>query len=256
MIFYINYSHIENTEDSYQYDLNVLSSSVNLIRYSCLSDCYDYDNDISLQNGMRTIVNNLEEEKVFLSYFFLESEEKEVIVDNGIELNLRIDDNEEIAVFFLNQGDNEYPKWAYGFKYNTDSFAAVATYDASKKGIEMFDEIYSFDEEKFDAKILIKPLQDNQKADYVEEENKIVYSMDSQLYGTYNSSGELFLDENSRPLYKVYYTTNGTRISYYLYDSNGNLSHFYDFGGMAYKGLKNEYDIEIGIDLKVCIFEK
>ena len=146
MIFYINHSHMENTEDSYQYDLNVLSSSVNLIRYSCLSDCYDYDNDISLQNGMRTIVNNLEEEMVFLSYFFLESEEKEVIVDNGIELNLRINDNEEIAVFFLNQGDNEYPKLAYGFKYNTDSFAAVATYDASKKGIEMFDEIYSFDD--------------------------------------------------------------------------------------------------------------
>lgn len=233
----------------------VYTPEENTISYCCLADYYDYDNDISLQNGMRTIVNDTEEEKLFLSYFFDDTEEQEIIVDNKVTLYLQKENNKETSVFFISQENNEYPKCAYGFICNTDDFVAVATYDDSKSGTEVFDEINSLDEDKFDVKSFITPLQAYQETDYVEEENKVVYSSDANIYGTYNSSGELYYDENNRPLYKEYYTTGGTRISYYLYDSNGKLSQVYDFGGMAYKGLENDPEIEIGIDLKTCIFE-
>jgi len=58
------------------------------------------------------------------------------------------------------------------------------------------------------------------------------------------------------PLYKVYYTTNGSRISYYLYNDKGEFTQFFDFGGMAYKGLDNNPDVEIGIDFETYIFKR
>ena len=64
-----------------------------------------------------------------------------------------------------------------------------------------------------------------------------------------------YYDSESRPLYRDYYVTNGGRISYYFYDENG-LSMYFDFGGMAYKGMDSNPDIEIGVDMDVYIFDR
>ena len=42
----------------------------------------------------------------------------------------------------------------------------------------------------------------------------------------------------------------------YIYNENGQLSILCDFGGMAYKGMEDNPDTEIGFPFKVYYFDK
>lgn len=237
------------------------STGYNDVRYLCLDDYYDPNDDLSMQRGMRAFVSDVDDEKAFIEKFlngegftekiFNYSETKVIIGDK---------DDEEVFIFFINVDKDEYPKIAYGFKYSLNDSVRVAKYDLSKKGEELFDSMLSLDGEKYDKAYLIRPLLDYQKKEYIKDDEgriiRIDYSSDPKTYGTYNSSGELYFDGNEMPLYKVYYTTNGSRISYYLYNDKGEFTQFFDFGGMAYKGLDNNPDVEIGIDFETYIFKR
>lgn len=237
------------------------STGYNDVRYLCLDDYYDPNDDLSMQRGMRAFVSDVDDEKAFIEKFlngegftekiFNYSETKVIIGDK---------DDEEVFIFFINVDKDEYPKIAYGFKYSLNDSVRVAKYDLSKKGEELFDSMLSLDGEKYDKAYLMRPLLDDQKKEYIKDDEgriiRIDYSSDPKTYGTYNSSGELYFDGNEMPLYKVYYTTNGSRISYYLYNDKGEFTQFFDFGGMAYKGLDNNPDVEIGIDFETYIFKR
>ena len=204
-----------------------------------LMSAYDLQDDLSLQNGMRTVVSDAETEEAFLSMFFAEGAESsaEVIEENNSKVYLGADGDEKTFVIFISQADTEYPKQAYGFKYKVDGAEVVG------------------EEEFFD---LINPLSVDQDKTYVKDDNgatvKVEYTTDPQENGTYNSSGEVFMNAKEMPLYRVYYVTDGSRVSYYLYDEQGKLEQCLDFGGMAFKGMEENPDIEIGVDCQIYLF--
>lgn len=237
------------------------STGYNDVRYLCMGDYYNPNDDLSMQRGMRAFVSNADDEKAFIDNFLNEERFTEKTINySETKVIIGDKDDEEVFMFFINMNKEDYPKIAYGFKYSLNDSVNVAKYDLSKKGEELFDSMLSLDGEKYEKAYLIRPLLDYQKKEYIkDDEDRIIridYSSDPKTYGTYNSSGELYFDENEKPLYKVYYATNGTRISYYLYNDKGEFIQFFDFGGMAYKGLDNNPDVEIGIDFETYIFDR
>ena len=100
----------------------------------------------------------------------------------------------------------------------------------------------------------LKPLTDEKDVSFIRnEENRLIkaeYNSNPQKYGTYNSTGVIYYDENERAILREYYTTEGTKYTVYVYDDD-NLVMICDFGGMAYKGLEGFSETEIGMDFKV-----
>ncbi len=230
------------------------------IKYIDLSDSYNLNDDSSLQKGMGTLVHDETEQEVFLTYFFSESDNQEVIEESGVKVYLGTNDNKYEVVFLFKVGEADFPKYAYGFDYSSCEAIEEDQFDASKEGDSVFDSISSLDGSEYEKLDLIKPLLDYQDKTYSKDENdeivKVEYTMDAEKYGTYNSSGELFYDNSGRPLYKEYYVTSGTRYTYYLYNEDDKLVQIFDFGGMAYTGLEDNPNIEIGIDFQTYIFER
>ena len=100
----------------------------------------------------------------------------------------------------------------------------------------------------------LDPLADHQDITYTKNEDgklvKAEYSSDPKEYGTYDSTGVVYYDENERPVLKEYYTTSGNRYMAYVYEEN-KLVMICDFGGMAYKGMDDDPDTEIGMDFSI-----
>ena len=222
-----------------------------------LCDLYDYEDDLSLQNGVYSVITDSESEEAFWAYFYTESDSFDVIEEADAKILKGSSDGKNVFVAFLGENDAGYPKYAYGFKYSPDDAIVEAKYDSSKKGDEIFDEVYSLNGEKYDLFDLVKPLLDYQEKTYVKDNNKIVkveYSADPKEHGTYNSSGTVYYDEQERPFYKSYYSTSGTRYTIYLYNTEGDLNQIFDFGGLPYKELEGNPSLDIGIDVTIYFF--
>ena len=228
-----------------------------IIKHISLSDLYDYEDDESLKNGMWARVDDANAEKEFLSYFFDDAADMKVIETSTSKVYLGQEDGENIFVFIVN---DEYGNDAYGFRYSLNDAVIEGKYDKTKNGDELFDYMYSLDGEKYFYTDALKPLLDYQEKNYVKDEDgsivKVEYDSDAYEYGTYNSSGELYFDDKERPLYRLYYVTSGSRFCYYLYNDNDELVQIFDFGGMPYKGLEENPEIAIGVDLSTYIFER
>ena len=228
-----------------------------IIKHISLSDLYDYEDDESLKNGMWARVDDANAEKEFLSYFFDDEADMKVIETSTSKVYLGQEDGENIFVFIVN---DEYGNDAYGFRYSLDDAVIDGKYDKTKNGDELFDYMYSMDGEKYLYTDDLKPLLDYQEKNYVKDDDgsivKVEYDSDAYEYGTYNSSGELYFDDKERPLYRLYYVTSGSRFCYYLYNDNDELVQIFDFGGMPYKGLEENPEIAIGVDLSTYIFER
>lgn len=224
-----------------------------------LCDLYDYEDDLSLQNGVYSVITDSESEEAFLSYFYTESDSFDVIEEADAKILKGASDGKNVFVVFFSENDAGYPKYAYGFKYSPDDAIVEAKYDSSKKGDEIFDEVYSLNGEKYELFDSVKPLLDYHEKTYVKDNNKIVkveYSADSKEYGTYNSSGIVYYDEQERPFYKSYYSTSGTRYTIYLYNADGEVAQIFDFGGLSYKRLQGNPNLDIGIDVIIYFFER
>ena len=128
---------------------------------------------------------------------------------------------------------------------------------------------YKFEENKFvekyipdgseyiDQNYLINPYQDKYElTDTLDDNGKLIkqeYLSDIDEYGTYDSSGTIFYDENEEPFYKYYYVTSGSRFTFYLRD-NGKLRWICDIGGMAYSAMEGNDDTEVGMLYKIYRF--
>ncbi|MBE5910370.1 hypothetical protein [Pseudobutyrivibrio sp.] len=84
------------------------------IKYIDLSDSYNLNDDSSLQKGMGTLVHDETEQEVFLTYFFPESDNQEVIEESRVKVYLGTNDNEYEVVFLFKVGEADFPKYAYG----------------------------------------------------------------------------------------------------------------------------------------------
>ena len=209
------------------------------ITYISLTASYDKDDEASLQRGMCTEVNNADEEKDFLAYFFDESSDPKVIESAGSTAYIGTVGDENVFVLLIHDGESGYPEYAYGFRYSTND-----AMEAPENGPINY----------------IAPVQTYQDQNVITDDEgniiKVEYSCDAHEYGTFNSTGTVYYDDNGNAVYREYYSTNGTRVSYYLYNDDNELIQYMDFGGMPYSGLESNPDIAIGVNFETYIFEK
>lgn len=229
------------------------------IRYVSIIDTYDPDDEETMKNGMWTKLEDAEDEREFLAYFFTDPSGLEVTEEANAKLYMGTVDDKNVFVALMSYEDTEYPKDAYGFKYSLDNYTVVAKYDATKTGDEVYDTILSPDGSDYYELNTIKPLWDYQEKEYFKDTDgkvvKVKYDSDPFEYGTYNSTGTLYYDSKERPFYRDYMVTSGGRRCFYFYDEHGKISQILDFGGMCYKGLEENDDIGIGVDFEVYMFE-
>lgn len=194
-------------------------------------DNTDAKNKDKLLNSMRSVVNDHSEERDFIGSF-IENPENAIFAENTAYKIIRdISEDESSIVFLIKGEDSEYPEIAYGLRFEESKAvdeASVTDY--------------------------LDPLADHQDITYTKnEDGKLAsaeYSSDPKEYGTYDSTGVVYYDENERPVLKEYYTTSGTRYMAYVYEEN-KLVMICDFGGMAYKGMDDDPDTEIGMDFSI-----
>ena len=194
-------------------------------------DNTDAKNEDKLLNSMRSVVNDHSEESDFIGSF-IENPENAIFAENPAYKIIRDMSEDESSVVFLIKGeDSEYPEIAYGLR---------------------FEESKSVDEASVTD--YLDPLADHQDITYTKNEDgklvKAEYSSDPQEYGTYDSTGVVYYDESERPVLKEYYTTSGNRYMAYVYEDD-KLVMICDFGGMAYKGMDDDPDTEIGMDFSI-----
>ncbi|MCQ2483573.1 MAG: hypothetical protein MJ153_08820 [Clostridia bacterium] len=247
---------LENTEtdETVQLTENVDSKTVY---------CYDYrlyidaDDEESLQKSIRTSVNDLAEEQEFLSDYIQDDTEYELINEAGSRLFIINDDCEISFVFMVGAGEEEYPQKVFALNVDKDKLIPEATFDENIAGVNVFGSLLDLQGEAYQGREYMQPLQDYYTVEYTRDsDNKIIsasYNVDSDEYGTFNSSGELFYDVNENVFYRRYYTTGGTRYSVYLFNED-KLYMYIDFGGTAYTGISGNPDIELGFDFKLYRF--
>ncbi len=230
------------------------------VKYVSLTDEFDYEDDDTLKNGMCMEIEDSVSENQFLSLFFEESVEKKIIEDSKSKVYIGKNKDRNVFVAVINGLNGEYPKYAYGFKYPECNAVTKAKYDPTKKGEDVFDAIFNLDGTVYENIEVMKPLLDYQEKEYIRNKDnkieKVKYHSDPNVYGTYNDEGEVFFDKKGRPWFRDYYMTSGTKFSYYLYNEEDELIQYFDFGGMAYKGLEENNDIAIGVDFETYIFER
>ena len=194
-------------------------------------DNTDVKNEDKLLNSMRSVVNDHSEERDFIGSF-IENPENAIFAENTAYKIIRdISEDESSIVFLIKGEDSEYPEIAYGLR---------------------FEESKSVDEASVTE--YLDPLADHQDITYTKnEDGKLAsaeYSSDPQEYGTYDSTGVVYYDESERPVLKEYYTTSGNRYMVYVYEED-KLVMICDYGGMAYKGMDDDPDTEIGMDFSI-----
>lgn len=219
---------------------------------------YDKKDDMSLQNGMRSIIDDEISESAFISYFFNDSEMREKLEYGKSVVYLgKVDDERKIVVIINMTDEGDYPKLACGFKYNISEFEKVGMYDTSRKNNPYY-EMKDLEGKIMDEYKDIQPIKD----DYIKEFNydyknfvEVKYKGDQTDIGTYNSSGKVYFDLDDMPLFRKYYYTSGDMYSFYFYDKSGRLIQYCDFGGMAVRGLEENQDISIGVPFHAYIFD-
>ena len=219
---------------------------------------YDYNDDSSLKNGIRKMVNNSEEEKEFIDSIFDSGEQYRSYEYPESTVYLYDSDDESKFVFVTNHKETEYSKEVYGIIVDKKELELEARYDADSTAENIFDNLLALNGKDYSYADCLRPYAEYQETyDYVTKNNQTVsyrYEHDSQIYGTYNSSGIVYVYDN-KACYKEYYVTSGSKSIYYIYNENGQLSILCDFGGMAYKGMEDNPDTEIGFPFKVYYFE-
>jgi len=196
-------------------------------------DNTDVKNENKLLNSMRSVVNDHSEESDFIGSF-IENPENAIFAENPAYKIIRDMSEDESSIVFLIKGeDSEYPEIAYGLR---------------------FEESKAVDSSEYPLTDYMEPLADHQDVTVIKDESgktvKAEYSTDPKEYGTYDSTGVVYYDESGRPVLKEYYTTSGNRYMAYVYEEN-ELVMICDFGGMAYKGMDDDPDTEIGIDFSI-----
>jgi hypothetical protein len=218
-------------------------------------DIIDVKNEEDLLSSMRTVINDSSEEEAFAARF-IDDLETATITDNSVIKIVREEFDENCSIVFFIKNENfDYPEIAYGIRFDEKKAKeeALLTIDEDK---DVFDRICALDGAEYDLIDFLKPLTDYQDITYYRsEENKLIkaeYASDDQIYGTYNSTGVLYYDENERAILREYYTTSGNRFLSYIYDDE-KLTMICEFGGRAYKGLDDSSETEIGMDFMVYI---
>ena len=244
-------------------DHAVIHDTYKEVKLVSISDSYDTNNDSTMQNGMYTRLEDSAGEEEFLSYFFEDPSDLQIIEDAYAKVYMGMIDDKNIFVALISDEESEpdgYPKYAYGFRYSMENAITEAIYDSSKKGEEVFDTITASDGTEYLNLKNIKPLMDYHEKNIIKNDDgtiaKVEYSSDDKTYGTYNSSGELYYDKKERPWYRYYYVTSGRKYCFYIFDDDDNILQCLDFGGMPYKGLEANPDIAIGVDVEVYQFER
>lgn len=213
----------------------------------------------SPENTMRTLVTNSSEADAFVSMFITD-------YDNCIEYNYPNSDvfilkngPETNMVFLISQSEEGgYPKTAYGCRYKTEDMKPEAIIKQVPDTVNEL-EYYSPNGPAYtDEFELLNPHKDKYvyTGDMYDAENTLIkrtYTSDSLEYGTYDSTGTIYYDEDMMPFCKTYYVTSGDRTTFYIRE-DGTLKWICDFGGMAYSGMEGNDNIEIGIDFKIYQF--
>lgn len=94
-------------------------------------------------------------------------------------------------------------EWLFHYKLIPE-----ATFDENIAGVNVFGSLLDLQGEAYQGREYMQPLQDYYTVEYTRDsDNKIIsasYNVDSDEYGTFNSSGELFYDVNANVFYRRY----------------------------------------------------
>ena len=233
---------VENTKDVYCFDFYKIT---------------DLKDENSVQKSTRTILKDSDEEKEFKDKF-LEDGAYETL--DYPECKVYYSDSSDGFgyVFVFEKDESEYPKFAYGCTGNKEDNILLAKYDADCTFENIFDNMYTPDEEEFYADHM-KPFADYQETAVYETDEEtgvtiFTYSHDPKKYGTFNSTGTVY-EIATKPCYKHYYQTSGERYLFYFFDEE-KLVRIVDFGGIAYTGLEDNPDTEYGIEVYIYYFQE
>ena len=251
--------HNEDTycrvKDEAAWDTDLFGFDPEVLYYYDSNQYTDFNDTESRECSLRTTVGYKFEENKFVEKYIPDGKlvgeyshplAKALIFENGDETDF---------VFFTSQSeDSQYPKSAQLYKVKTNNMQpeAIIKFADESDGEMTF---YALDGSKYiDQNYLINPYQDKYElTDTLDDNGKLIkqeYLSDIDEYGTYDSSGTIFYDENEEPFYKYYYVTSGSRFTFYLRD-NGKIRWICDIGGMAYSAMEGNDDTEVGMLYKV-----
>ena len=222
---------------------------------------YNYDrfatnNEEDFKKSMRNVINDASEEQEFIKRFIGENADTTVFENSVYKMVTSESGDKESIVFFVKGEESVYPELAFGLQFDKSEAAneAMLTDETDK---EIFDRITALDGSEYALTDLLRPLTDYQEINYVRDANnklvKAEYQADPKKYGTYNSTGTLYYDENERPVMKSYYVTSGSADMIYVYDDNGELEMICEFGGMPYGPLEEYPGAEIGFKFSIYL---
>ena len=239
--------------DSIDYDGNS-----GIIYHYSLTDSYDVDSNDSLMRGMRDKIEDTLDEESFLAFFFDDLENVDTVYYGDGLIYIGKNGNEIVMVVLSACDDDaEYPKLAYGFRFNILDIEQYGVYDIDQKYDAVIDTIITNDPDEQYLVELMKPLPvDINKECCLMGDNitKVTYNTNNPKSGTYNSSGTLFLDKQGNALNRYFIISSGEELVYYLYNEEGKLVLYIDFGGMAQRELPEKKDIDIGVPFEIYYF--
>lgn len=251
-----------NAESENNEENGIEESKTGTVSVSELRFTKENSDEESLRNSMFIKVTDREEEKSFLKMFFTEEEDCEVTDYGESVIYSGYTDDAYKIVIVRSAEDAEYPKSAIGFSFKTNDAKKMGSFIRDDSGNFAYDEIQFDDDLELygDGSFLYPiPQKDYYEVEYEKDENekliKAKYSCDSYEYGTYNSSGEVYYNDSEQAVYRVFYNTSGDMNCYWLYDENGALSKYLEYGGSPYTGLKENPGIYAGIDATIYYFE-
>lgn len=225
-------------------------------------DSYQYTdvNDMaSLECGLRTTASTKSEETDFINSFVPDCNPIGKYSHPLADVLVYEKEAKTYFVFFISQSESSpYPKTAMLCKLDTGNMKpeAILAPDDEKKND--FSYYYNNGTAYTDENNLLNPYHDKYEyTDTTDDNGKLIkqeYTSDMDVYGTYDSTGVIYYDENEDPFFKYYYVTSGSRFTFYLRD-NEKLKWICDIGGMAYSGMEGNDDIEIGTLFKIYRYE-
>ena len=256
-------SNVDSNDDSNDLDVAdpLFNSSTEAAQGEQYIKVYNYDrfatsNEEDFKKSMRNVINDASEEQEFIKRFIGENADTTVSENSVYKMVTSESGDKESVIFFVKGEDSVYPELAFGLQFDKSEAAneAMLTDETDK---EIFDRITALDGSEYALTDLLRPLTDYQEINYVRDANnklvKAEYQADPEKYGTYNSTGTLYYDENERPVMKSYYVTSGSADMIYVYDDNGELEMICEFGGMPYGPLEEYPGAEIGFKFSIYL---
>lgn len=218
----------------------------------------DFNDEESLKCSLRTTINSRREEILFINTYSPDSKTIGEYKHPLAQVFVYEKDDEIDFVFFISQSENSsYPKTAQFYRLYANNMQPEAVLmpstetDGEKSLLALNGADY------VDENYLLNPYQDKYEyIDTLDDNGKLIkqeYTSNVEEYGTYDSSGVIFYDDNEYPFYKYYYVTSGSRFTFYLRD-NGNINWICDIGGMAYSAMEGNDDVEVGMLFKIYRF--